>query len=49
MLAGEDNEGDWPPDITREDLDGARAALIDRLSDERVAAIAQRRRELAVP
>lgn len=29
MLAGEDGEGDWDPDHTREDLDAARDILID--------------------
>ena len=31
MLAGEDNEGGWPGDVTREDLQGALAALNARL------------------
>lgn len=30
MLAGEDNEGDWPEDVTREDLEGA----LKRLQEE---------------
>lgn len=27
MLAGEDNEGDWPEDVTRADLEGALEAI----------------------
>lgn len=27
MLSGADNEGDWPPDVTREDLERAHARL----------------------
>ena len=29
MLAGEDNEGDWPEDVTRADLDGALRCLFE--------------------
>lgn len=31
MLAGEDHAGDWPEDVSREDLDAARLWLIARL------------------
>ena len=28
MLAGEDGEGDWPEEVTRDDLDGAADKLM---------------------
>lgn len=31
MLSGEDNAGDWPEDVTRQDLEGAAQALHARL------------------
>lgn len=33
MLAGEEQEGDWPEDMNRELLEGARDALNARLPD----------------